>query len=88
MKKIQFKIEQIEFIKINIQNESIHNKVCNFCKNDRVAKSEVELSDEEIEIILNELTFLLTDKGLDSFGEVNSYGKFIDEIIGVITNNC
>ena len=45
----------------------------------------IELSESELEIILDELTFLFTLKRIEKNGEPNEFGIYIENLIDVFT---
>lgn len=50
-------------------------------------KYELELSEDEIEIVLNDLSDAISNLGVGSDGNINSYGYRIEELIDIF-NDC
>ncbi len=87
-KQIILKTEQVNLLLSVLKNANLVNKLNKFISNGLLKESGYEtdrylitLTDSEIEIVLNELTFYLTSYGLDKNVEVNKTGLKIEELI-------
>ena len=88
---MKFKIKETDLRKLhlNIKNISISDKIENLLKL-RISIHDnsdylIDFSELEIEIILDELTFLFTLKGIEKNGEPNEFGIYIENIIDIFT---
>jgi hypothetical protein len=93
-KKIILKINQLEFLIKNINDEKLISKLHEIynegANNNKKHPSDSYLlffSISEIEEILNELTFLLTLIGVNKEGEINNQGLFVEELIDLFLKN-
>lgn len=86
---MKFKIKPTEvFDLLNyIKSDSVLNKLLNLLNSDEFSDennySVIDFSDSELEITLDELTFLFTLKGLEKNGEPNNFGVHIESLIDI-----
>lgn len=79
---IILKGHQVRFLIKNIKNKLIVSKIISF--NTKKGNSlKIQFEKEEMEKITDELSSLLTKKGLGPNDEPNHLGIYIDELIGL-----
>lgn len=88
---ICFKKQQIEFLLNNIKNSDLHSKFIQCLHKGSVKKNGydtnhyiISFSPYERKVILNELLFLISSTGIDSYGEINKQGLIIEDIIDLV----
>lgn len=91
--KIVLKRNQIQFILENIKDVNILNKISNslnhnviFERNHPTNRFFINFNQYEKEIILDNLTFVLTDKGVNKNGEISDKGIRIEELIDLFVS--
>lgn len=91
-KKVILKKNQIVFLLEHIKTAFIINKLLkvlnggeNHAAGDAPNRYEIHFSDKEIESILDELTYLLTNIGLDSDSNINDIGLIIEDHIDIFS---
>ena len=94
MNEFCLKKQQLDFLINHIKNERLilifsqiieKNRVV--VKNYKTDKFILNLSDNEKEILLNELTYLLTAIGFDKNEEINSEGMLIEHLVDLFANS-
>ena len=91
-KLYMIKEDQLFFLRTNLSNRSLLDKfekafetgnlTIKYCKTNRY---QIYLTEKEISILLDELTLLLTSKGLKKNDEPNNFGLFVEELIDVFS---
>ncbi len=86
------KKDQLFFLQKNLSNRSLLDKfgtvfetgnlTIKYLKTNRY---QINLTEEETSVLLDELTLLLTSKGLKKNDEPNSFGLFVEELIDVFS---
>lgn len=85
--KIDFLLKTIKKDELISKCTQALNKGQLYEKNYPTARYLITFSDSEKELLLDELSFLLTSIGLDQHDEVNEQGLLIDHIIDLLTAN-
>ncbi|HLY68207.1 MAG TPA: hypothetical protein VKR53_00680 [Puia sp.] len=87
--KYIIKKNKLIFLKENIKNISVLTKIEKILqkinKEKNINSSSLQLTQEEAEAVLDELTFLFTLKGVDENSEPNKLGLFIEELIDIFS---
>lgn len=89
-RKIIINENEINYLLNNTQG-SLHDLILNAFKKNKIItkknsknKYELNLTIQDINEILDQLTYLLTFKGMDANGNINEQGVFIDRLIDLI----
>lgn len=77
IKKFNLKHKDILFLKENFKETGFLQKI----QESKHKSLSIPLSEEEVEVVLDELTFLFTLKGIDKDGEPNKLGLYIEGLI-------
>jgi hypothetical protein len=81
MKLIKLNNTEIQFLNTQCQNNIIKKYLEMGHSDTRSSALVLMLSKEDLEAINNELTTLIIEQGMTDDGEINSFGKKIDELI-------
>lgn len=93
MQEIDFKKDQIDFLLDYIKDEKLRSKFFQGLAEGRIYKKShptdqylILFSNREVELILDELSFLITSIWLNENCEINEFGSIIEDVIDLFLN--
>ena len=81
MKIVKLKDAEVKVLNNDCQSDILKKYLANGYFDSKSSSLVLMLNEEDLRVIDDELIALITEKGTDQDGEINSFGKILDHLI-------